>query len=60
MRQLNPNLLALTMCEFHYSPQRLDLTIFPEAAIFRRDSALCCDGSGFYHAQAWATQDDAA
>lgn len=60
MRELDPNLLALAMCEFDDLPQRLDLAIFPKAAIFGCDSALCCDGSSFDHAQAWAAQDDAA
>lgn len=60
MRQLNSNLLPLTMRKVHDRLQRRDLAIFPQPRIFRRDSAFGCHGCGFNDGETWAALDDAA
>lgn len=55
MRELNGNLLVLAVGEFVSAPQRLDLPIFPQPRIFRRDAALRLYSGGLDKSEAWTT-----
>lgn len=52
------NVLTLRMSKLDDFSQRLDLAVFPQAIVFRRDSSVCSDSSGFYCCKSWSTLDN--
>lgn len=58
--ELDHHLLALTVRELDDFAEILDLAVFPESVVFRRDSSVCCDCRGFDARDAGATLNDTA
>jgi molybdate transport system substrate-binding protein len=55
MRQLDPDLTALRPDKFDDPPQTLDMLVFPDPQIARRDAAFRSNGRGFRENQPGAT-----
>jgi hypothetical protein len=60
VRNLNPRCGALLLQKPRDSRQRLDVLIFPDAHICRRNATDCLNGGGFYHHRGRAAYRSAA